>query len=315
MKELSNKIIWVTGATSMIGRTVVENLQLEGCKVYGTNSNVNLMDDADICYMLGVRHYDAIIHCAGYNGGIQFNDNFPATIYFKNATMALKLLHYARIYGVKKVVSILPSCAYADMGSKVYTEQDFETGPSNSSVRCHGHAKRVLYDFSLNMYKQYKFNSVCAVANNSYGPFDSTRLHKTKVVMAAIKKIVDAKKDGVKSVEFFGTGAPKRSFVYCADVGKSLVQILKYYDDPTSVINIDSGEEVSIKELVDTIATLVGYEGKIVFDTTKPDGQMRKLLDNTKLNNLCKIDYTPLETGLKQTIDWYRNKNENSLLS
>lgn len=306
MRELKNKKILLTGRNSMIGTATYRQLILEGAEVYPCT--IDLIKSNLVEQFFTDNKFDYVVHCAGYNGGIQFNAQYPSTIYYKNVMIATNLLYHAS-KNVQKVVSILPSCAYADMGDNVYNEEDFENGPSNNTVRCHGHAKRTLYDYSINLYKEHNFISVCGVSNNSYGPLDSTLLHKTKVVMAAIKKIVDAKLNKIEEIVFFGTGNPKRSFVYCDDVGKALVNILKYYENPLEVINIDSGNEVTIKELVELICNIVGYEGKIVFDTSKPDGQMRKLLNSTKLQKLCPQNFTSLRDGLIKTIEWYKNEN------
>ncbi len=196
-------------------------------------------------------------------------------------------------------------------------EKDFENGLPHSSVECHGLAKRILFDYSRQLSKQFKFNAVCCVLNNCYGPgarYDEP--DRLKVADSLVKKMVDAKYNNQTSVSLWGNGSPRREFIYCKDAAAGIFHTFQVYNNANKVINIGSGEDISILDLALTIRNLVGYEGEILWDTTKPNGQMKKLFCNDKIKTLNWQPSTTLAEGLKQTIEWYERKagyvNENN---
>jgi nucleoside-diphosphate-sugar epimerase len=324
---MSNKVL-LTGSSSMIGKQLLPLLQEDGYQVLApTKQELNCMILQMVYDYFDKHKPDYVIHLAGYNGGISFNQKFPADIYMQTAYMALNVTGAATFYS-KKMVSVLPSCAYypnarypdmiAPNGIKISEEPaallfeyKFEDGQPHESVACHGLAKRILFDYSRQLHKQYKFNAVCCVLNNCYGPgarYDEP--DRMKVVDSLIKKFCDAKLRGESRVVVWGTGEPKREVMYAGDAAEGILEVFKHYDDPTEVINIGCGYDVSIRELAYMIQDLVDPSIEVVFDTTKPDGQMKKMFDITKMKEKLGgwEPKTDLYTGLKVTIEWYVKK-------
>lgn len=303
--------VLVTGGESMIGRSIVEALGSNYVIDCTPHKKCDLLDLSNTLDYVQKFSPDYIIHAAGWNGGIKWNKDFPATIYYRTTTMALNI--YTAIYktpSVKKSVGILASCSYPDIPNSTFTEEQLWNGKPNNTVECHGLAKRIISDYGRQISKQYDKICVSCILNNSYGPYDSFHPEKTKVVGALIRRFVEAKQQNLPSVTCWGSGKPLREFVYCKDAGKAIVEVLQKYNDTQLPINITSGEEVSIYDLTMTIAILTKYGGEVIWDINKPDGQMKKSLNNTRFKQISNMEFTPLKVGLKETIDWYINNKE-----
>ena len=177
----------------------------------------------------------------------------------------------------------------------------------NESVEAHGLSKKAVYHFSRQLNKQHDIRAVCTVFNTVYGPYDSFDIDKTKVVGGLIKRFVTAVRDGDRMVECWGTGSPRRELIYCEDAAEGIIQTLEKYFDIKYPINIGYNEDISIKELANLIAELAGYSGEISWDTSKPDGQFRKILDSSRMKNyeISVENRTSLRSGLSKTIEWY----------
>lgn len=308
MIDLKEKRVLVTGFSSMIGRAVANSLHKRGAYILPVfHKNTDLTRYADTMQCIDDAKADMVIHLAGYNGNIDFNRKYPADIFYRTSLINLNVLSACRIYNVQKVVSVLASCAYPD-NIPVLKEEDLWGGKCNSSVECHGVAKRTLDIFSRCLRLEYNLNAVTAILNNSFGEYDSTDLNKTKVVMSLIKKYCDARNNNLPEVVNWGSGAPLRQFVYCKDAAEGIVQCLERYDG-TYPINIASDTEISIAQLAEKISKFVGYNGKTIWDTNKLDGQMRKCLDLTKMKSILDIKFTNFDKALKNTIDWYDSIN------
>lgn len=249
--------------------------------------------------------YEFVVHAAGYNGGIEWNRLYPETIFFRTSMMALNVLHTCVQRKIGRVMSIISSCAYPDKGQEVLREEDFWEGSPNPSVECHGLSKRVLHAYTRQINKQHKLKYICAVLTNCYGPMDNFNPLKTKVVGALIKKIVDAKMNNDPEIVCWGSGLPRRELMFSEDAGYALAEALLCWER-SDLVNVGIGEDFSIAEVAETIASIVEYRGKIKWDTSKPDGQMRKLLDSSKLD--CPPKHSLLE-GLQKTIQWYMQVN------
>jgi len=311
MINLKGKKIVVTGANSMIGRATVSLLKKRGAIVVALKR-----DDCDLRFYDGTERLfyrisvDYCIHLAGYNGNILFNRDYPADIFYNTTIMGLNVIRACVSSGVKKVVTALASCAYRSTDD-LLVENEFNIGMPDPTVEAHGLSKKTVYHFSRQAHKQHGLQSVCTVFNTAYGPHDSYDVNKTKVVGGLIKKFTEAAKNGDDVVECWGTGQPRRELIYCYDAAEGIIQALEKYDDVESPINIGFGSDVSIKELAETIADISGYEGDIYWNTKKPDGQYRKLLDASRMEQYnIKIDNrTPLREGLEKTIAWYRDRS------
>lgn len=303
-------LIMVTGAGSMIGKSVIEYLRNQNVTVVPLfHETVDLLEREELeSFMLDFNSISGVIHLAGYNGGIEWNRLYPADIFYKTAMMALNVLNVSQRFGVKKVMSVMASCSYPDLGNTVLSEEQLWDGPCNPSVECHGLSKRILDAYGRQINKQYEMKCINAIMTNSYGPCDSYHPQKTKVVGAMIKKFVEAKEQGLQSLEFWGTGKPLRELIYCKDAGKVISELFFTYED-SEPINIGSDQETSIKSLAQIIADEVGYKGEIIWDTSKKDGQMRKKLDTTKMKNVLP-DFRPtsIKDGIKETVEWYNQE-------
>ena len=307
---LGDKVM-VTGGESMIGRAVCQELQVLGAEVDPVpHGDCNLLDIDEV--YTHIRRYNPkyIIHAAGWNGGIGWCKQHPADIYFRTAQMALNVYTVAAQFNVHKILGILASCSYPDSKTPHYQECDLWAGLPNPSIECHGLAKRIIADYGRQISKQYKIDCVYCILNNSYGPYDSYHPDKTKVVGAMIRRFVEAKQQNLPQVVCWGSGAPLRDFVYAEDAGRAIVKCLLTYNDPREGLNITTGTEISIRNLSLMVAELVGYKGEIIWDTDKPDGQMRKSLSNAKQRETFYMDWTNIKDGLAKTIEWYINNKE-----
>ncbi len=313
MLHLEGKRVGITGASSMVGIATINELRARGAETVGFyHDNYNFTDpnQAHIAMKKEFFKLDYVVHCAGFNGNIKFNKEYPYDIFFRTTVMALNIYNSAIKNGIKHIVSPLSSCAYPDVD--LLKEADFLAGAPNESVEAHGLSKRNILAMSRQVAKQHPdYRYVCCIFNTCYGPYDSYDENKTKVVGGMIKRFVEAKRDGLKEVVCWGTGKPRRELVFVDDAAKGLVDTLVYYDDPTLPLNVGAGTDTSIKELAEAVADVVGFDGKIEWDTTKPDGQYRKLLDNTRMKELLPArEFTSLKDGLTKTVEWYRSKYE-----
>lgn len=313
MIDLIGSTVLVTGGSSMIGRGIIKSLNNRKCKILApTHQSLDLLCYLDVYKYIYSYKPDFIIHAAGYNGNISFNKLYPQDIFYKTTIMGLNILLAASQNNIKKIVSILTSCAYRSTNFDLF-EDDFLNGIPDETVEAHGLAKRNLFIMSKQTVKQAdNTNAVCGVFNTAYGPYDNFAIDKTKVVGGLINKFVTAAQSKRKKVVCWGTGQPTRELIYCEDASEGIVQILEKYDDSQSIMNIGFEEEISIKQLSEKIAFYAGFDGIIEWDTTKPDGQMRKMLNTSKMKKYnIQINKTSLDEGLKKTIDWYK-KHENN---
>ena len=307
MIDLKNKKILVTGANSMVGRSVIESLSLRGAQIDAVyHEQCDLLEYKNIADRIKRSEPDYCIHAAGYNGNIKFNKEFPSDIFYNTTVMGLNTLKACALHGVKKVVSPLASCAYRSTDEQLQ-EKDFHLGMPDLSVEAHGLGKKTIFYYSRQIYKQYDTAAVCTIFNTVYGPHDSYDINKTKVVGGLIKKFTDAVESGEKKVVCWGTGRPRRELIYCADAAEGIVQTLEKYNEVDWPINIGFNTDVNIKELAQTIARLANFEGQIMWDTTRPDGQYRKILNSDRMKKYDINIKNPifLEDGLKKTIEWY----------
>ena len=309
MIDLKRKKIAVTGASSMIGRAVVRGLKGRGAIVVPIlHSNCDLRNYSGVESLFFRINVDYCVHLAGYNGNILFNRSYPADIFYNTTLMGLNVIRACASTGVEKVVTPLASCAYRSTDDAL-VEVDFDAGVPDASVEAHGLSKKAVYHYSRQANKQHGLQAVCTVFNTAYGPHDSYDVDKTKVVGGLIKKFTEAADSGAKTVECWGTGSPRRELIYCHDAAEGIIQALEKYDNVELPINIGFGDDVSIKELAAMIADIVGFEGEIFWDTDKPDGQFRKILDSSRMKDYgIEIkNKTSLRVGLKRTIEWYRD--------
>ena len=317
MINLEGKRVLVTGAGSMLGREIVKVLEKRGAislQVFRTQS-FNIIDNNIIsCDLLEQEHtvrlfdnfypIDMVINGCGVNGNIGYNLSHPATIFGETLYMNMNILGCSTLNKVSKIVNLLSSCAYEP--KEILEEKDFLSGTTDESVESHGLARKGVFAYGKFLNKQYGLNSVGVVLNNCYGYAAFDRPHKLKVADNLVKKFVDAKYNNDKEVVVWGTGNPLRELLFCEDAAEGVVKVLEHYEDNNEVINIGGGKDISIINLANLIKELVGFEGKIVLDTSKADGQMKKLLCNKKMREVLGWEPpTSLKEGLKLTIQHY----------
>ena len=307
--------ILVTGANSMIGRAIVEAIPTSDNVSLVFHEECDLLDLNQVYTRFTITRPDMVIHAAGYNGGILWNKLYPATIFYHTVQMGLNVLEMSHRFKVKKVTSIISSCSYPDE-SKLLQECNLWNGKPNSTVECHAYAKRFLDAFSRQISIEHPITRcISVILNNSYGPYDNFHPEKTKVVGALIKKFVDARNKNLPNVTCWGTGSPLRELVYAKDAGELIVEAAYNYNNVELPLNIGSGQEISIKELAELIASIAGYKGDILWDSTKPDGQMFKKLDLTRLKTFSKLrEATSLQQGIRETIEFYEKNQTNTSL-
>lgn len=302
--------VFITGASGFLGRHLTRYLESLAADVWVTTGKhvYDLTDHAqtEACiHELG--RIESVFHLAGFNGGIAWNMAFPAQIFAQNTAMALNVLDACKNNGVRKVVSVVASCAYpAVTFSPECSEYSFLGEEPHETVACHGYAKRNLQLASSFYHQEYGLNAVCACPTTLYGPGDSYDPKRTKVMGAMVKRFVDAVDENKSEVTCWGSGRPKREFLYVEDAAKMLVQVMDRYNDSFLPLNLGTGQEVSIRELAEMVAGIVGYKGTIRWDTDVLDGQTRKRLDLTRMQQYVDVPLTPLEEGISKTIEDYR---------
>ena len=308
----NDKKILVTGGGGFLGSFLVEKLEEKG--VSGENIKIPRSKDTDLrrwenCVEV-VKDTDIVIHLAARVGGIGFNRNYPATLFYDNAIMGIQLMEAARQEEVKKFVAIGTVCAYPKFTPVPFKEENLWDGYPEETNAPYGLAKKMLLVQSQAYRQQYGFNSIFLLPVNLYGPRDNFDLESSHVIPALIRKFTWAVENNKKEVEVWGTGKASREFLYVEDVAEAILLATERYNKPEPV-NVGAGFEIKIKDLVELIAELTGFDGKIEWDTTKPDGQPRRCLDVSK----AKEDFgfkakTDFREGLKKTIEWYfANKN------
>ena len=301
--------ILITGGTGMVG-SAFENIETEHELVQYGSQAYNLLREQDVCDMIYRSQPDAIIHLAARVGGVKGNSDFVSDFFYENIQMNTNLLETARIYKVPKVLSLLSTCIYPDNPEYPLTEEQIHNGEPHQSNFGYAYAKRMLEVHSRAIRSQYGLKYITAVPNNIYGLKDNFDLENSHVIPAMIRKFHEAKIKNT-DVVLWGSGQPMREFTNSKDIAKALLLLLESYEGALP-INIGSTAEISIKEVSQIISKEIGFTGKIIWDTSKPEGQLKKPSSNEKFLDMCpNFCYTDLEDGLKETISWFKNNYPN----
>jgi len=312
--KLAGKRILVTGGSGFLGKLIVEKLERKRAQVFVPRSkHYNLVDYRACRRLFGYIMPHVVIHSAAFYGGIGINQVQPAKIYFKNLIMGANVIEFCRLWDVGKIIIVGTGCAYPDGIERPMHEGDFWVGDCHKSVRHYGMAKKILQVQCEAYKKQYGLNGIHVVLTNLYGERDSYNYERSHVVAALIRKFVEAKREGADTVEVWGSGKPIREFLYSGDAAEGIVKATEIYDD-LKPINIGTGIATTIKELVELIAKITGFEGKIVWDASKPDGQMVKTFDVSKMKKVLNwCPETSLEGGLRKTINWFEGNYDEAI--
>src|SRR3989475_8171859 len=302
----TGKRVTVTGGHGCLGRRVVSIIESLGAKVttFGS-SEYNLTKQADIARMYEDQRPEIVIHLAAKVGGIGANRDSPGSFFYENAIMGIELMEQARHNDVSKFIAVGTVCAYPKFTPIPFKEEDLWNGYPEETNAPYGLAKKMLLVQAQAYRAQYGFNGIYLLPVNLYGPGDNFDLESSHVIPAMIRKFLAAKKRGEPSVALWGDGSPTREFLYVEDAAEAIALATERYDGPEPV-NLGSGEEISIRELAEVIATEVGFRGEIVWDTTQPNGQPRRRLDVSRAERLFGFRAKhPFRDGVRQTVDWF----------
>jgi GDP-L-fucose synthase len=296
----------VTGGGGFFGSHIVRKLTLLGAEIFVPRSkDYDLTKLENIKRMYGDFKADMVIHAAGVVGGIGANRINPGRFFYENLIMGVQLLEEARKIPIKKYVNIGTICSYPKHTPVPFKEDNLWNGFPEETNAPYGLAKKMLAVQSQAYRQQYGFNSINPLVVNLYGPGDNFASETSHVIPALIKKCIDAVANGKNSITVWGTGEQTREFIYVDDAAEGVLAAAQKYDG-SEPVNIGSGHEIKIKDIVSMVAELTGYVGKIIYDTSKPDGQPRRCLDTTRAEKIFGFHaQTELKDGLARTISWY----------
>jgi len=302
------KKILVTGGNGMVGRALKEQLPEA---VYLLSKDCDLTSYEQTIRTFKFYKPDCVIHLAARVGGVLANQNFIGDFYRDNILMNTNVLEASRVLEVNKLVSMLSTCIYPDECSYPLTPDQLHAGPPHFSNYGYAHAKRMLEVQTRAYRDQYSCNFISAIPNNLFGRFDNFHYHDSHVIPAMIRKIYDAREKS-HDVVLWGTGSPLREFTYADDLAKIIIFLLENYDEEIP-INVGNTSEVSIKQLAETIAEIMNFQGKIVWDHVRPNGQLRKPTDNSQLLRIGwkKEDYSDFYSSLQTTCNWFEKNYPN----
>ena len=305
---LTEKRITVTGAKGFLGGHLLRTLRQKGCLNVSMADlpEYNLTDLNDIRRMYELTKPEIVIHLAAKVGGIGYNQDKPAELFYDNLIMGTQLLHEAYLRKIEKFVALGTVCAYPKFTPVPFKEEDLWNGYPEETNAPYGLAKKMMLVQSQAYRRQYGFNSIFLLPVNLYGPGDNFDPRSSHVIPALIKKCFDAIDSQSDTLEVWGTGSATREFFFVEDAAEAIYRATLSYNK-SEPVNLGPGSEISIQDLVKIIADLSGFSGQIVWDKSKPDGQPKRLLDTSKaLNEFGFTARTDINTGLAKTIEWYR---------
>ena len=300
--------IMILGGHGFLGKTLVESLKSSNYDVYPLSRR----DGLDLTDFSCAKRYfedinpDVVINCASNQGGIAYQELYSGTIYYENQLMGANSMEAARVSGVKKYVNIIAGCAYpGDPRDGILREDEFEAGPMHPTVENYGMTKRGAVMQAKCYRRQYDFKAISLILINLYGPGEHFHPDRSHALAALLRKFYEAKRDGVPEVVLWGTGRAIREWLFVEDAAEGIVRATEVYSD-VEPLNIAVGQGYSIAELAGLIRNIVGYDGGIVYDSTKPDGALRKTGDIRRMTAI--LDWeppTPIDEGIRRTLDWF----------
>jgi GDP-L-fucose synthase len=309
MTDLAGKVVVVTGGAGFLGSFLVPMLEERGAEiVIPRRRDYDLTEQADTRRLFIAAKPDIVIHLAAEVGGIGANRGNPGRFFYANMAMGLNMIEESRRSGLSKFVQVGTVCAYPKFTPVPFREEELWNGYPEETNAPYGIAKKSLLVMLQGYREQYGLNGIYLLPVNLYGPRDNFDLESSHVIPALIRKFIAARDEGRDEVEVWGTGAASREFLYVEDAARAILMATEQYDGPEPV-NIGAGREVTIRELIETIGKLTGYAGSIVWDTTKPDGQPRRMLETSRARDWFGFEAdVELEDGLATTIAWWERE-------
>ncbi|MGZ3578845.1 MAG: GDP-L-fucose synthase family protein [Syntrophales bacterium] len=310
--KVQDKRITVTGGKGFLGKHLLKKLQDKGYRRIAVADlpEYNLVDLGDVKRMYEDAKPDVVIHLAAKVGGIGFNQENPASLFYDNIMMGVQLIHEGHLRKIDKFVALGTICAYPKFTPVPFKEDDIWNGYPEETNAPYGLAKKMMLVQSQAYRQQYGFNSIFILPVNLYGPGDNFDPRSSHVIPALIKKCVDAVSAKEREIVVWGTGKATREIFYVEDAAEAIILAMEKYNksDP---VNIGAGSEISIRDLVGMIVELTGFKGKVTWDETKPDGQPRRMLDTTRAYHEFGFKTrTDFRVGLVKTIEWYRSHRD-----
>lgn len=310
--DLTEKRILVTGGAGFLGRQVLAQLEKAGANL--DKITVPRSRDYDLCTMDAcqqvVQNQDIIIHLAAHVGGIGLNQEKPGELFYDNLMMGVQLIHAAYQTGIEKFICVGTICAYPKFTPVPFKEEDLWNGYPEETNAPYGIAKKALLVQLQSYRQQYGFNGIFLLPVNLYGPEDNFNPSSSHVIPALIRKVHEAQIKGEEKLYVWGDGSPSREFLYSTDAARGIVLATQNYNE-SDPVNLGTGYEITIRDLVELICELMEFKGKIVWETDKPNGQPRRCLDTEKAKQsfgfTAEVDF---KQGLTNTIDWYRQHPE-----
>lgn len=298
--------IYVAGHRGLVGAAICRALDQAGCTniLTRTHGELDLTNQADVRDFFAEQQPDYVFLAAARVGGIHANDSFPADFIRDNLLIQANIIDSAYQAGVKKLLFLGSSCIYPKFAPQPMKEEYLLTGELEPTNEWYAVAKIAGIKMCQAYHKQYDFNAISLMPTNLYGPGDNFDLQSSHVLPALIRKFHEAKVSGQDKVEVWGTGEPKREFLHVSDLASACLFLMKRYNDP-EIINIGSGQEVTIAELAALIGKIVGFKGAITFNSAMPDGTARKFLDISRLSSLGWHNQVSLEDGINETYTWF----------
>jgi GDP-L-fucose synthase len=304
--SLEGRRLFVAGHRGMVGSALMRRLAGEACEVLTVDhKSLDLRNQTAVDRWFVEHRPDAVLLAAARVGGIHDNDTYPADFLYDNLAIATNVIEASRRSGVAKLMFLGSSCIYPRLAPQPMLESCLLTGPLEPTNEWYAIAKIAGLKLCQAYRRQYRCDFVSVMPTNLYGPNDNFDLMSSHVLPALLAKIEAAKREGRESVEIWGSGRPRREFLHVDDLADAVLFLMKTWSDDEPV-NIGTGNGVTIAELARIIAEIVGFAGRFVYDSSRPDGAPRKLLDVSKLTALGWRPSINLETGIKQTYDWYR---------
>lgn len=303
--DLAGKRVWVAGHRGMAGSAIARRLASESCEIVKvTRSELDLMRQEDVHRWVAAQRIDAVFVAAATVGGILANSTRPADFLYDNLVMETNILHASREAGVKKLLFLGSSCIYPRMAEQPMREEALLTGALEPTNEWYAIAKIAGIKMCQAFRRQYGCDFVSVMPTNLYGPGDRYDVQAGHVVAALIMKIYAAKVAKSETVELWGSGTPRREFLYSEDLADACVFVMKNYSDEL-FLNVGTGKDMTILELAESIAKAAGWQGTFTFDRSKPDGMPRKVMDVSRLRALGWTAPTEFETGMKAAFEWY----------